>query len=153
MAISDIPGPLAERALLFEFSGRSYGLKLGAVEGLGEPGSIRSVAGAPDAVLGLSDWKGRLLTVVDLAALLGEQPPAPEEREPCLVRLASPLEHTALWVPVAVRLGWVAAEPDSPAAEPFHASHSDAAADIERNLPRFVDAPSLIRNLARAMEN
>jgi len=153
MAISEIGGPLAERALLFEFAGRAYGLKLGAVEGLGEPGSIRSVAGAPDAVLGLSDWKGRLLTVVDLAALLGEQPPTPEEREPCLVRLASPLEHTALWIPVAVRLGWVTAEPDSPAAEPFHALHTDSPADKDRGSPRFVDASSLVRNLAHSLEN
>ena len=65
-------GPVAERALLFEFDRRPYGLRLGSVAGLGEAGEIRSVAGAPSSVLGLSDWRGRLLTVVDLAALLDE---------------------------------------------------------------------------------
>jgi hypothetical protein len=146
-------GPVAERALLFEFDRRAYGLRLASVDGLAEAGEIRGVAGAPSSVLGLSDWRGRLLTVVDLASLLNEAVPAGGRQDGCLVRLAPPLENTALWIPVAVRLGWVAAEPDAPGAELLHALSLEAPSALERQRPRFIEPVALIRALAAQLES
>jgi hypothetical protein len=89
-----------------------------------------------------------LLTVVDLAALLNEQAPARSTHDDCLVRLAPPLENTALWIPVAVRLGWVAAEPETPGAELLHALNLDAPAGLDRQRPHFIEPLALIRGLA-----
>jgi hypothetical protein len=148
-------GPLAERALLFELAGRSYGLRIGSIEGLGEADSIRAVAGAPPFVLGLCEWRGRLLTVVDLPALLGtgglEAAAGERPAAPCLVRLAAPLDRTALYVPAAVRLGWTAAEPGTPGAGPVHAVNPVSAPEGERENPQFLEPRTLIRSLASAM--
>jgi hypothetical protein len=77
------------------------------VSGVVEAADVRPVPLAPFGVLGLSEWRGRLLTVVDLAVVLGE---APGEGPASLVRLAAPLQHTALLVRGALRL--VAADDD-----------------------------------------
>lgn len=87
--------------LLFRLERRAYALPLGCVDGLGDPGQIRRVPGAPTGVLGLTEWRGRLLSVLDLPRLLDD---APHEGRPCLVRLAAPLAHCALYVPSSVRL-------------------------------------------------
>ena len=154
-AAGPVEGPLAERAILFELAGRSYGLRIGSIEGLGEADSIRSVAGAPPFVLGLCEWRGRLLTVVDLPALLGSVPaetePGGRPVEPCLVRLAPPLDRTALYVPADVRLGWTTAEPGAPGAGPVQAVHPSSATEGERGNPQFLDPRTLIRGLASAM--
>lgn len=151
----EVEGPLAERALLFELGGRSYGLRIGAIEGLGEPGTIRCVPGAPASVLGVCEWRGRLLTVVDLPALLPAGPagtiPADPAVEPCLVRLAAPLDGTALWVPAQVRLGWAAAEAASPGDGSAAPARPRPSAEGERDNPRFLDPRFLIRRLASAV--
>lgn len=93
-----------ERALLFTLGGREYALRLAQVDGLCEPGPVRPVHDAPAGVTGLTEWRGRLVTVLDLAALLGAE--GAEERA-SIVRLAPPLEHSALHVPAVMRLGWI----------------------------------------------
>ncbi len=90
-------GPL----LTFRLSRSAYGLPLATIAGVAEPIACRPVPGAPRAVLGLAEWRGCLLTVVDLAALLHE---TPGHGPATLVRLAPPLDRTALLVGAAVRL-------------------------------------------------
>ena len=52
-------------------------------------------------MIGLTEWRGEILTVLDLAPLLGIEA-TDEPRQ--LARLAYPLERTALAIPRAARL-------------------------------------------------
>jgi purine-binding chemotaxis protein CheW len=81
------------RALLFALGGRDYAIRVSAVGGVAECGPIRRVPGAPPAVVGLAEWHGNVLTVLDLAHLLDH--PA-GDAQPSLVRLAPPLQQAAL---------------------------------------------------------
>jgi chemotaxis signal transduction protein len=102
-------GSSGERALIFELGDRCYALRLATVDGLSEPGPVRRVHDAPHGVLGLAEWRGRLVTVLDLGALLGA---GPIDGPASLVGLASPLAHAALHVPAAIRIGRVTGSGD-----------------------------------------
>lgn len=99
--------PTAERHLRFTLEGTAYALPLTHVDGLASCGVIRPVPGAAPAVLGLTEWRGTLLTVLDLPRLLGRRPAA---CEPCLIRLAPPLHGVALHLPAPVRVDPAEAE-------------------------------------------
>ena len=71
------------------------------VGGLANCGPLRRVPGTPAAVLGLTEWRGTLLTVLDLPRMLGAPASA---AEPCLVRLAPPLRGVAFYLPAVVRV-------------------------------------------------
>lgn len=77
-----------------------YALPLASVSDVARCGPLRPVPGAPDCVLGLAERHGRVVTVLDLATLVGEAPVAGDR---CLVRLARPHDHLALAVPSAPR--------------------------------------------------
>ena len=135
----------SQRMLLFRLERRAYALPLSSVEGLGEIGEVRRVPGAPRGVLGLTEWRGRLLSVLDLPRLLDD---APQEGRPCLVRLAAPLTHCALYVPSSVQLERVeSADRDEPHAwgDPGprleHEGRPLHVIDPERLLARLGDAP------------
>lgn len=89
--------------LLFRLGNRRYALPSSAISGLADAGPVRTVPGAGSAVLGLTEWRGSLLTVVDVAALLGGRPAG--DAPASMLRLAPPLEHTALYLPASVQLG------------------------------------------------
>jgi len=91
------------RVIRFRLRDRAYAIPMDAISGLAEVRPFRTVSGAPRAVLGVAEWRGRLLTVVDLAALLDDAP-ASVDSPGCLVRLAEPLGSTALLVPASVHL-------------------------------------------------
>jgi chemotaxis signal transduction protein len=93
-------GP-SRRTLGFELDGQRFALRLADVGGLANCGPIRAVPGSPPAVLGLTEWRGTLLTVLDLPRLLDV---AGDGAEPCLVRLAPPLRGVALYLPAVVRV-------------------------------------------------
>jgi len=97
----------APRWLVLRLGRGSYALHVDDVSGVAEPSRLRPVPLAPSGVLGLGQWRGRLLTVIDLPQVLGE---LPLDGPATLVRLAAPLEHTALLVPGPLRL--VAADDD-----------------------------------------
>ncbi len=77
-----------------------YALPLASVSDVARCGPLRPVPGAPVCVLGLAERHGRVVTVLDLARLVGEAPVAGDR---CLLRLARPLDHLALAVPSAPR--------------------------------------------------
>lgn len=90
----------AARFLRFRLGVQAYAFFLEQVSGLVSTASpFRTVAGAPEAVLGLSEWKGRLLTVIDLPGILAVPPGSGPSS---LVRLCRPFEFTALYVPAPV---------------------------------------------------
>ena len=92
---------LQDRLLLFDLEQAHYALRAAAVHGLAECGPVRRVPGAPPSVLGLVEWRGHPLIVLDLPALLGHGTPS---GPPCLIRLAPPLQGTALFLPVHARM-------------------------------------------------
>lgn len=98
------PPPPGERILLFELGSCHHAIRSSLVAGLAECGELRPVPGAPPAVAGLAEWRGHLLTVLDLERALA-QPPG--ESPPCLVRLAPPLQHTALRLRSTLRPAFV----------------------------------------------
>ncbi len=102
----------SERVLLLRLARQSYRIDARAIAGLVPPGKIRPVPCAPAGVLGLTEWRGRLLTVIDLLRVLDERPTG---EAASLVRLAAPHAATALYVPGSVRL--VADSPERRALE------------------------------------
>lgn len=95
------PTPPVERRLVFSLASGAYGLRLEAISGVAELTSWRPVPGAPPGVLGLTEWGGRPLTVLDLPGLIQEQP---GRGDASLVRLAAPFDHLALYVPASLRV-------------------------------------------------
>lgn len=87
--------------LTFRVGDLRLALPLSTICGLAEPRPIRRVHGAPAAVVGLTEWRGELVTVIDLRTLLD----APPDGVPaCLLRLAPPYEHVALQLPELGRI-------------------------------------------------
>ncbi len=105
MRVSSAPAVDPEHApanalLVVRLDGDRYALPLTAVSEVSECGPLRPLPRAPACVLGLAERCGRIVTVLDLASLVGH-PSRPGPR--CLVRLASPLDHVALAVPASPR--------------------------------------------------
>jgi purine-binding chemotaxis protein CheW len=68
----------ARRLVVFRLGDRSYAIELDAVREILRPRATTRLPGAPAAVLGLVNVRGRIVTVVDLATALGlRAAPAP----------------------------------------------------------------------------
>ena len=61
----------ARRLVVFRLGDRSFGIDLAAVTEILRPRTATRLPGAPPAVLGLVNVRGRIVTVVDLAVALG----------------------------------------------------------------------------------
>lgn len=105
----------AEPLLYFALEGADYALRLRDVRGVGSCGALRPVPGAPPAVPGLAEWRGSVLTVVDLARLLGHSATG---ARPCLIRLGEPLRGVAFRLPAVVRVVDVATQQTAPVPMP-----------------------------------
>ncbi len=95
------PDERQDRVLVLRLARGSYAIRERDVSGVARSGGLRPVPRSPRPVLGLTEWRGRLLTVLDLPALVDD---APLGSASCLVRLAPPHDRTALMVPGPVRL-------------------------------------------------
>lgn len=93
-----------ERMLVFALDRQRYALRASTISGLADCGTVRKVPGAPPEILGLAEWRGELVTVLNLPRLLGHRPRDTPRR---LVRLAPPLDLTALYVTASVRMASV----------------------------------------------
>ena len=62
---------------MFETGGRRYACALDAVREIVPLGTAARLPGAPPPVVGLINLRGRLVTVIDLAAQLGARQPGP----------------------------------------------------------------------------
>ncbi len=133
---------LRDRLLLFDLDRDRYAVRAAAVSGLAECGPVREVPGAPRAVLGLVEWRGHLLTVLDLPHLLGH---AGSNGPAHLIRLAPPLQGISLFLPVNVRMS-----PLAPVPVPAMQSAEPGAADTVRHegqLIRLIDPSILVRRV------
>jgi hypothetical protein len=138
--------PTPCRALLFALEGRNYAIRVAAVGGVAESGPIRKLPGAPSAVVGLAEWRGNVLTVLDLPHLLGH---APGDAAPCLIRLAPPLHQAALLLTAYLSV----ADVDSDS-EPFEVDGPDggthgfmARVEHEGSVVRLIDPVRLFRHV------
>jgi chemotaxis protein histidine kinase CheA len=82
--------------LTFHVEGTPYALPLAAVAEVVASPAVRPVPKGPAGVLGVAEAGGRVVAVLDLAFLLGEQAPASAPEH--LVRLAPPHDRSALAV-------------------------------------------------------
>jgi chemotaxis signal transduction protein len=139
--------------LLFALGSDAYAIRVSKILGLAACGTVRLVPGAPAWVVGLVEWRGNVLTVLDLPLLLGHTDGAAPT---CLLPLAPPLQQTALVLPSKVRMAEFLGDPAAPGAE------KDANADApfegcfrhEGGLVRLIDPARLApraehRGLAR----
>ena len=101
------PASTPRRVLLFALGSQRYALPATKVAGLGACGRTRAIPGAPPAVLGLVEWRGHLLTALDVPRLLSQEPGS---GRPCLVRLARPMHRVALYIPASLQMCEVTAE-------------------------------------------
>jgi hypothetical protein len=76
-------------------------MNLDRVAGVDDPGEMRVVPGAPPSVVGLTEWRGRVVTVLDLPILVGA---GASSALRCVVALRPPLDGTALLVPTPIEL-------------------------------------------------
>ena len=90
-----------------------------------------------------AQWRGHLLTVLDLPQLLGHATP---NGPACLVRLAPPLQGTSLFLPVNVRMATLASP--TPAAEPGAAE----TVEHESRLIRLIDPSTLVRRTEKQFQ-
>jgi len=136
------PPSAPRRVLLFTLGGRGYALRASDVKGLADPDPWRTIPGAPPGVAGLVEWRGNILTVLDLPLLLGLDR---TEGPPCLIRLAPPMHHAALWVTASVRVAEVTAaceplEKDGRPVDPYAGIF-----DHESERVRLIDPRGLVR--------
>ena len=90
-----------ERTLVFRMGQQLHAIPVNAIGGVVSCESLREIPGAPAGVLGLAEWRGSVLTVLDLPRYLGCRA---QDEPACLIRLAPPLDHTALYLPASVQL-------------------------------------------------
>jgi len=67
--MSEEPG--GQATLVFSLGGESFGVRLETVREISEAGSIAPVPRAPDSIRGLTDVRGRMITVIDLPMMVG----------------------------------------------------------------------------------
>jgi purine-binding chemotaxis protein CheW len=141
------PPPVGTDPLLvFRLERRLYGIELRHVAGVEPERQVRPVPGAPEAVLGLVESRGRLLTVIDLPRLLGD---GPHSLPPCLVRLGPPWSDVAFHVPAVVQIGRLregAARPEMPGMP------SVAPSDVVAGQPHVLDPGRLIGSISSPAE-
>lgn len=87
--------------ICFRLAAATYAMPLEAVGAIGEVGAIRSVPGAPERIKGIAAFRGAVVTVLDLPAIVGDEAGAGTA---CLVRLSDPYPQAALWVPARVEV-------------------------------------------------
>ncbi len=144
---ADLPTPA--RIVRFRLRERTYGIAMSRISGLAPVGRVRAVPGAPAGVHGLVEWRGRLLTVLDFAALVGD---GPGEGKPCLVRLAEPYGATALLVPATVHLERLRGLPPSSPADPTLPFATEGTLELECGCCTLIDPTVFVRALERAFD-
>ncbi len=87
--------------LHFSAGSRRFALPVGGISEIREAGAITPVPGAPKAIAGIIDMRGRIVTLMDLAAIFGLG--TGSVAEPLAVQLADPYAHLALLVPAAIQ--------------------------------------------------
>lgn len=128
--------------LYFQLDGGPYALAQDAIAEVTLAGTIQHVPLSPPAVKGLAERRGRPIAVIDLPRLLNDT--CPERSRPAhLIRLARPLDGTALWVPAEVFSG-----DGVPADAPDPASGTNGHVFIDGRLHVLLDPEALVKRAA-----
>lgn len=90
--------------LYFHLGTAPYAIALDAVSEVLAGVTVRAIPLAPTIVRGITERRGRPIAVLDLPRLVDHTPAASSD-PPRMVRLAPPLEGSALWVPARVQTG------------------------------------------------
>jgi len=93
--------PPEESLLHFEAGGRRFALPVTAIAEIREAGTVTPVPGTPAEIAGLIDMRGRIVTLMDLAAIFGLEAGLAPDR--LAIQLAEPHGHLALLVPAAIQ--------------------------------------------------
>ena len=89
----------------FSLDGQSFGLPLDQVREIAAVQRVHPVPFAPPHVVGLINLRGQVVTLLDMAAILG-RPFTPEADAPGMALvLSAPRENLALRVPAPVQIG------------------------------------------------
>ena len=91
----------SERLLTIQLARQRWALRLPDLAGVCEVPALRKLPGVAAPVLGLAHRHGRIVTVLNLPALLQDAPGAGAE---CLLLVAPPRGQVALWVRGELRL-------------------------------------------------
>lgn len=135
----DSPGEA--RLLVFDAEGRRYACTLASVREIVPFRTPTRLPGAPSSVLGLINLRGRLVTIVDLAAQLGtREPGTAAPAESTIVLLGSGERTLGVVVDVVRDVRPVAAE----AMEPLEGTDGGAARGAVRALARLDDGVAVV---------
>ena len=96
------PEPNVRPILVFALGQEMFGVRLDAVREIFDTDYLQPVPRAPALIRGLADVRGRMVTVLDLATLLGAGPPSADSAHPML--LSEPRDHLALGTSTAIDL-------------------------------------------------
>ena len=88
------------RILHFLVGEKRYGLRIADITEIREITGTTSVPGAPEVIAGLTDIRGQIVTLVDLAKVYGYTRPRTESL--LAVQLAEPHSHLGVLVPGGV---------------------------------------------------
>ncbi len=98
----------SDQCVRFQLGGRTFGIPLAQIGEIAFVGRISRVPLAPPAIRGVTNWRGRVITLIDVATLTGRAlPPARREEEKLALILGAPYEHLGLYVHAPVEIGTV----------------------------------------------
>ena len=132
----------AQSALMFRLALRRYAIPLRRTSGVQDLGALRRIPNSPRRWLGLTEWSGRVLNVIDLPYLLGDRA---VERAKSIVRLREPHSGIALYVPAHLGLTELTTPVPVVADEPYVALGSGADA------LHWIHLDELVAECARAV--
>jgi chemotaxis signal transduction protein len=89
--------PHRSPVLVFAISGENHGVRLQAIREIHDAEEIHRIPLAPPIIRGLTDVRGRMVTAIDLPAMLVGRESAWESPGQLLI-VSEPRDHLALWV-------------------------------------------------------
>ena len=89
--------PTLDPVLVFDLPSETFGIRLGAVKEIHRPSYLQGVPLAPSTIRGVADVRGRMVTAVDLPALLAGQQIGRGVVGHLMI-LAEPWDHFGLWL-------------------------------------------------------
>ena len=83
--------------LVFALGDETHGIRLEAIREIHHAEEVQRIPLAPSIIRGLTDVRGRMVTAIDLPAMLAGSELPPETRGHLLI-VSEPQDHLALWV-------------------------------------------------------
>lgn len=123
-----VSGALAGGHLGFRVGAHRFSLPTAAVARVAELDALRRLPALPPVICGIASHRGRVLTVVDLAALLDRARDADRRSTRTVVIVHHPSRHVGLWVDAVEALREAGEPIDAVSGEVPHEVPGDAGA-------------------------